>query len=473
MQDDLLSENAAPSPPPVMGHADGPATVAPAMEKNPQAAESNGSSRAVFVVATIMVGIGAGLGGMTLALVLHLIQHLAYGYSLDAVISPESFLQGVSAATPVRRVAVLALCGAIAGFGWFLVYRFGRPLVSIRRAVDAQTDHGMPVLSTTVHALLQIVTVALGSPLGREVAPREIAATFAGWLSSRLGLSAEDGRILVACGAGAGLAAVYNVPLAGALFTLEVLLTSFRLPALIPAVATSVIAAMVAWIGLGDEAQYEFQHFALSSSLVAWSIVAGPFFGFGGYWYARLAAAARRRAPRDGRLVLWCVASFVLIGLLSIQFPQLLGNGKGPTQLGFDSHLGIGLAASLLLLKLFSTTATLWAGAEGGLLTPGLTIGALLAIILGTLWNLVFPQAPPGAFAIVGATAFLAASMKMPLTAIALLAEFTRVDHDLLFPMLFAVAGSMSLFHVISRKGRGLGSTTPSVISAPPGAQNR
>ena len=118
----------------------------------------------------------------------------------------------------------------MAGLGWWALYRFGRPLVSIRQAVKSD-DPRMPLVSTTVHALLQIVTVALGSPLGREVAPREIGSALAGWLSRRAGLSVAQSRIMVACGAGAGLAAVYNVPLGGAVFVLEVLLGTFGWPA--------------------------------------------------------------------------------------------------------------------------------------------------------------------------------------------------------------------------------------------------
>jgi H+/Cl- antiporter ClcA len=180
------------------------------------------SSLAALAAVTLLTGLGAGLGGMLLALLLHGIQHVAYGYSLTHVISSESFLQGVAGALPERRVLILTLCGLVAGLGWWSLYRFGRPLVSIRQAIKSD-DPQMPLLSTAVHALLQIVTVALGSPLGREVAPREIGSALAGWLARRVGLPVAQSRIMVACGAGAGLAAVYNVPLGGAVFVLEVL----------------------------------------------------------------------------------------------------------------------------------------------------------------------------------------------------------------------------------------------------------
>ena len=390
---------------------------------------------------TIAVGVVAGVAGMSLALLLHLVQHLAFGYGLDASTRGQSFLVGVTAAAPWHRIAALAACGLVAGFGWWATYARGRPLVSIRQAVGS-TDACMPVV-TVAHALLQIVTVGLGSPLGREVAPREVGALTATWLSRCAGLGREETRIMVACGAGAGLAAVYNVPLAGALFTLEVLLQSFSLASAVPAVATSVIAATVAWVGLGDDSQYRIPHLETGASLVCWSLLTGPLFGVAGYWYARLATAARARAPRDRRLVPWCFAVFLLIGAASIPFPHLLGNGKGPIQLGLDGDLGLRLAAILVVLKVAATTACLRAGAEGGMLTPGMTIGALLATLLGLGWDALWPGTSTGAFAMVGAVAFLSSSMSMPLTAVALIMEFTRMDHDFLVPVMLAVGGAL------------------------------
>lgn len=408
----------------------------------PAASSPTASPFARLAVVTVLTGIGAGLGGMLLALLLHAIQHIAYGYSIAHVIGSESFLTGVTAAEPLRRVAVLAVCGIVAGGGWWALYRYGRPLVSIRRAVRA-ADPRMPFVSTTVHALLQIVTVALGSPLGREVAPREIGSLLAGRFAHAARLPPDDCRLMVACGAGAGLAAVYNVPLGGAIFVLEVLLGTFELRALIVAVVTSAIAAVVAWIGLGNEHQYTVPAFVLSTPLVAWSIVCGPLFGFAAYGFVRLTSRARANAPKDWRLPVFALLNFAVIGVLAMGFPQLLGNGKGPAALGFDGTLTIGFAATLLVLKVLIEAGSLRAGAEGGLLTPGLANGALLGVVLGGLWSAVWPGASLGGCALIGATAFLAASMQMPITAVVLMLEFTRANHDSLVPMLLAVAGSL------------------------------
>jgi H+/Cl- antiporter ClcA len=430
---------------------------------SPSRSHTGGRRLAVFAVVTLLTGIGAGLGGMLLALLLHAVQHIAYGYSVDHLASGESFLSGVSAASPARRFVALVTSGLVAGFGWWALYRFGRPLVSIKKAVKAD-DPRMPVLTTVGHALLQILTVALGSPLGREVAPREIGAVWSGWLAHRAGLTAAECRIMVACGAGAGLAAVYNVPLGGALFVLEVLLGTFEWSALAPAVVTSAVAAMTAWIGLGNEHQYVIAQLELSEPLVVWAALCGPIFGLAAWGFDRLTTHARAHAPKDHRLPILSLLNFAVIGLLVMFLPQLAGNGKGPATLSFDGDLTIGLAATLLVLKVAIEAGSLRAGAEGGLLTPGLTNGALLAIVLGGIWNVVWPGTALGGFALVGAGAFLAASMQMPITAVVLMFELTRVNHDFLIPMLLCIAGSVSTFKWLAR---------PPVALAPANAQRK
>ncbi len=159
----------------------------------------------------------------------------------------------------------------------------------------------MPAGTTTIHALLQIVTVALGSPLGREVAPREMGALGAGMVARKLGLMADETRTLVACGAGAGLAAVYNVPLAGALFSLEVMLLSFSWEKTLAAIITSAIAAWTATLGLGEESQYHFTSDILPHSFLWWAIIAGPILGAGAGSFAKRPARPARAFEATGR----------------------------------------------------------------------------------------------------------------------------------------------------------------------------
>ena len=390
-----------------------------------------------------LAGIGSGLVGIALVVLLHVIQHVAYGYDVYELVGGESFFEGVSAASPGRRVGVLVVCGVVAGAGWYILQRHARRLVSVDQAVRAANPR-LPIVATITDGLLQLITVALGSPLGREVAPRQISATWASWLAIRARIGVEHRRVLIACSAGAGLATVYNAPFGGALFALEVLLRTFRLDTVVIALATSAIAVVVAWTALGNEPMYSVPSIAPTASLIVWAIMTGPVFGLVAAGFRRLETVSRAKAARGWRLPLVALGNFAAIGLLAIPFPELLGNGRAPAQLGFSGELTIGLAAVLLALRIAITATSLRAGARGGMLTPCLSNGALLAIVLGGSWSLLWPGGPLAAFAIIGATSFVATAMHMPLTAVVLVVELTWIDHAYVLLMLLSVITSLA-----------------------------
>ncbi|MEN3205204.1 chloride channel protein [Klebsiella pneumoniae] len=402
----------------------------------------------IRLIAVVLTGILAGLSGMVLALILHAIQHLAFGYSYGQIVGSVSFLQGVTEVPPRRIVAIVA-GGAVAGFGWWLLGRYGQRRVSIAAAV-ANPCVPMPAGTTTIHALLQIVTVALGSRLPRSGARKW--ARWGGMVARKLRLLEDETRTLIACGAGAGLAAVYNVPLAGALFSLEVMLLSFSWEKTLAAMMTSAIAAWTATLGLGDESQYHFVSSALPHTFLWWAILAGPILGTGAWLFRKATSAARSRARSNWQMPVFCLLGFSLLAILSLYFPELPGNGKGPMQLALSDGLPLSMVAVLLVLKMVVILAVLRGGAEGGLLTPGLAVGGLVSLLLCALWQLGFPGGDKSSFAVVGAAAFLAASMQMPLTAVALVMEFTHMDHSYLAPALLCAAGAFLTCRVLDKK---------------------
>ncbi len=392
-------------------------------------------------LALLLTALFAGTAGMAIALILHGIQHLAFGYSQQSLIGGAPFLQGVTDASALRRVASLTLAGLIAGWGWWLLARYAKKRVSVSAAVN-DVAHPMPTFTTLMHALLQVVTVAMGSPLGREGAPREVGALFGGGIARRIGLNGPDTRLVIACGAGAGLAAVYNVPLAGAIFTLEVLLVSISWDAVIAAITTSSVAAFVSALVLGNERQYLFSAPTAPLSLVIWAALSGPLFGYAASRFRLMTARARAGVQTNWQLPLFCFCAFACLGLLAIWFPQLPGNGRGPVQLSFGGGVTLQLAAILIALKVLTIWMVLRSGAEGGLLTPGLAIGALLGAMLFLLVGRFFPDGTMAEFALTGGAAFLASSMMMPLTAIVLLMEFTGMDFSFFVPLTLCVAGA-------------------------------
>ncbi|MCX7115196.1 MAG: chloride channel protein [Gammaproteobacteria bacterium] len=389
-----------------------------------------------FMFCTLLTGVGIGFIGILLIVLLHFVQHIAYGYSDEQF----SFLLGVEAASPQRRLAILSLCGVVAGLGWWCIFRYGKPLVSIDASLNMNKPH-FPIIETLLHALLQIVTVALGSPLGREKAPREISALWACWLSQNIKLDTAQTKCLIACAAGAGLAAIYNVPLGGTLFTLETLLMTYSLRAILPALTTSVIAVLIVRFVLGNHLQYHLAPLQFNNALIIWSILASPILALVACWFKRITTLAAKKSQHNWQLPVFSLINFIMIGALAMFFPALLGNGKSPAQIEFGPTVALELSATLLALRLFITWSSLRAGAHGGILTPSLANGALLGAVLGGIWQLFVTSSHDSVntFAIIGATAFLAVAQKIPLTAIVLMFEFTGFQLSFLPPVVCCV----------------------------------
>jgi CIC family chloride channel protein len=404
-----------------------------------------------FWCIVVVLGVVTGFGASALVGILHLVEHLAFGYRSGP------FLDGVAAAASWRRVVALVVAAVIVAVG---VYVLGRmPVgggIEVSESVWLRGGR-MAVIPSVARAVLSIVTVGLGVSLGREGAPQLVGAASASWLSDWGGLPTWQRRLLVASGAGAGFAAVYNVPLGGALFALEVLLGTLSLPLVLPALATSVIATVVAWIALGTGPTYRLPSYAVHPQQLAWAALAGPIIGAVAIWWVRVIAWAGTHRPQGrGRYIAPFVV-FPILGLVSIRYPELLGNGKGVVQLAAVGSISFGLLWVLLILKPLATAACLWTGSPGGLFTPTLTVGALLAGILGYGWLHLFPGARIGSYAIIGGGAFLAASMQGPLSGVVLVLELTRSFDSLMAPTLLAVVEAT----VIARR---LGA--PSIYSA-------
>lgn len=395
-----------------------------------------------LVIVTILVGVGSGISGLIVSLSLHALEHLAYGYSSG------TFLRGVLDASPARRVIALGIAGVIGALGWWALRRWARPVVSVEASVAGES---MPKRVTIANAALQIVIVGLGASIGREVAPRELGAMVAGWLSERAGLTSRERRIIVACGAGAGLAAVYDVPLGGAVFAVEILLAELSLATALPALATAAIATLVAQLAVPTGPLYTLPKLAFTPTLLIWSVVAGPVVGFAALGFVAAARRALTHRVSGNWILLVMPLIFLAVGFLAIPFPSVLGNGRALGQVAFDGTVPLLLMAALLVGKAIATTGTIYSGAAGGTLTPSLALGAALGAVLGAAWSLCWPGSPVVAFAFIAAAAFLASSMRAPFTALILILEFTGQGPSLLAPTMVAIAGSVAVTYLFNR----------------------
>jgi len=396
----------------------------------------------------VLVGIGSGLGGAALMELLKGVQHLAWSYHIG------DFLEGVQGASATRRVVVLAIGGVVAGGGGLLLA--GRGTAEISEAIWLR-DARLPLLASLARAVHSIVIVGLGASLGREAAPQQAGAAVASALSDWAKLPDWQRRLLVACGAGAGMAAVYNVPLGGALFALEVLLGTLTLSLVLPALATSLIATAVAWIALPTHPTYAIPTYTIHASQVVWALIVGPIAGLAAVGYIRLIALAHAVRPSGWMRLAAPIVVFTALGAVAVAYPQILGNGKNIVQLALVARLSVALLAVLLVLKPLATAACLGSGAPGGLFTPTLAFGVLLGGLLGEAWSQIWPGAPLGGYAIIGGAAVLGAAMQGPLAAVVLLLELTHHGDSLMVAVLLAVVEATVLARVLG---------APSIYSA-------
>jgi H+/Cl- antiporter ClcA len=408
----------------------------PSPQPNLATVDDEPGGRAVFWLAVVLSGTGAGLVGGVLMRLLLATEHLAWNYESGTL------LEAAKRDAPSRHVWMLLAAGMLVGLGNWLLDRTLGKSGEVSSAI--WSDFGnVPIVATLARAVQSIVTVGMGSSLGREAAIKQSGGAIACGVARGLKLSPERRRVLVACGVGAGMAAAYNVPLGGALFAIEVLLGAMTLDLVLPALAMSAIATVASWALLPTGPIYHVPEYPLSVSLVLWSLATGPLCGLAAVFLIRSVAWAEAKKPRGWIAVLIPLAILGLLGLASIPFPDLLGNGKDTVENAFNDQARGSLLPVLPLLKLLAIVACLACGARGGLFTPTMMIGALVGGLLGHAWQLVLPGAPVGCCAVIGSCALLAAASQGPVSAVVLTLELTRHLDATMVPILLAVTGAM------------------------------
>jgi chloride channel protein, CIC family len=292
-----------------------------------------------------------------------------------------------------------------------------------------------------VKSLSALFTNASGGSIGREGALVQLSAMVASlagrlqrWTTPRL-------RLLVGCGAAAGIASAYNAPIAGAMFVAEIVLGSMAMEIFGPLVFASVIATLTVRGFLGPGPLYEIPLFRLNGN---WEI--GPYvlLGLGSGliapWFIRLLRASEKWAGHiSAPVYLKMCAGGLVVGALAVFYPQVCGNGYSVINEILRGQWFWQTLVLILIFKVLATTATFGSGAVGGVFTPTLFIGANLGFLFGTgTQHLTGSLAVnPSAFALVGMGAFLAAATHAPIMAIIMIFELT-LDYQIILPLMLA-----------------------------------
>lgn len=416
--------------------AESPAATSARVEENPQPNLQELTVPLRLWPAILLTGVGAGITSGLLMKLLRLVQHACYRYREG------DFLHGVEGVSGMHRVVVLACAGVVAAV--VLVLRRRLPDAKGSDLNESIWNHWgqLPQWKMTVNALLSIVIVGMGAALGREAALKQFGGLVGAKLSLWTRLTPAQRKLLVACGAGAGMAAAYNVPLGGALFTLEALLGTASMAAALPAFATAFVATAVSWSMLPNEPTYQLPYLPATSSLFWWALVCGPLMGYAAVWFVRGLHWAKDHKPRGWAVAVMPVVVFIALGVAAIRFPALLGNGKNVVQLAFEPRFGAGLILWLLVLRPLATIACLRAGAPGGLFTPTMTFGALTGAACAQGWSHLATSVDQRSCAVVGAGAVLAAATQAPISSVAFILELTYNASTLMVPLLLAVVAA-------------------------------
>jgi CIC family chloride channel protein len=320
--------------------------------------------------------------------------------------------------------------------------------------------------ATVVKSLSSLVTISSGGSIGRE-GPMVQLASMLGSLFGRMAkFSPARLRLLVACGAAAGIACAYNAPLTGAFFVAEIVLGSIAMESIGPLIVSSVVATVIASQFLGAQPVYHMPNFG---AVPNWQLIAHALLGVVAGLCAPLfflllrtgeALFSRMRLPLYLKLGL----GGLIVGAISIGQPGVWGNGYGVVESVLNSSWTWKALLIILVLKVLATVATTGSGAVGGVFTPTLFCGAVLGALYAKGLHVIFPHhaISIGSFAVVGMGCFLAAMTRAPIMSILIIFEMTRDDATIMPLMLacvasFYVARGLSPDSVYSRQLRGHG----------------
>ena len=364
-------------------------------------------------------------------------------------------LESIQDEPPLERILIPVAGGLVVGLiGWiFKVRTRGGGINTIIQGVALRGGF-IPLRTAAPRDAAAIVTISTGGSLGREGAMALLASAMGSHLGRRLKLTTQQTRILVCAAAAGALATVYNAPIGGALFALEILIGNFALDVLGPVVVVTVISTLVARSFMGELPRFEIPHYELVS---AWELgpylVLGVVTGFTARLFVKVLFSTQdvfERLPVSR----WFkpAAGMLVLGLLGWQWPQVYGNGFEATNLTLREQLPFTLLLVLIPVKILASAVTFGSGGAGGLFTPSLLLGALVGGSFGYGVHYLFPEvtADYGAYALVGMGGVLAGITHAPLMAIMMIFEQTN-SYQIILPLMFVCIVS----HFTMRVARG------------------
>lgn len=398
------------------------------------------SEQTIHLLIAGVVGVAGGLTNLAFHLSTETIQELVFRQNGDIA-------QVVGRLAWWERLAVPALGGLAAGACLFWGLRlFGRQGSSNLLEVVVAGNGRLPFRTGLIKSVSSMLSIGSGASIGREGMITQFSATLASKLGQRAQWQPYRLRMLVACGAAAGMAAAYNAPIGGAVFAAQIVLGNFSMNLFAPLVVASVIATMVSRSFFGIEPWYHVPSYVEFTRItqLPWFLLLGFLAGGLGAVFLKLLRTSEQVFQRLPLPLYWrMTAGGLAVGAIALGFPGVWGNGYDATNQILHNQFALGALAGLFLAKLLAILISVGSGAVGGVFTPTLFLGAALGGLFGTLLHLggYALTLPTPAFVLVGMSSVLAATTHSPLLAMIMVFEIS-LNYTLVPPLMVACAVS-------------------------------
>lgn len=292
-----------------------------------------------------------------------------------------------------------------------------------------------------VKSIASAVTIGTGGSVGREGPIVQIGAAIGSTIGQLARLPSDQLKTLAACGSAGGIAAVFNAPIAGAFFALEVVAGNFAMPSFGPVILSSVLATVISRAYFGDHPAFVVQPYAVEHGAeIAAYVGLGLFCGVVAAAFVWVLDRFESAAPRVPIPKIWRpAAGGLVLGAMLLAIPEVYGVGYSTMDAVLRGDLSWRSLVVLLPAKMFATSLTLASGGSGGVFLPSLFIGSVAGGLYGIAAAALLPvSAGPGAYALVGMAGVLSAATHSPITAMILLFEVTG-DYKIILPVMIVV----------------------------------
>lgn len=398
----------------------------------------------------VVIGLIAGFGAVGIKELINIVSELSFH-------GEGSLLDNIRALPWYYILFVPAIGGLISGpLIYFLAPEAkGHGVPEVMEAVLLRSGKIRPRVAF-VKAIASAITIGTGGSVGREGPMIQIGSTLGSAVAQFFHLPPKRMKVLVGCGAAAGIAAAFNAPIAGALFAIEIILMDYAVAAFSPIVIASVIATVVSHSFEGNFAEFTVPGYSMVSNYeVILYIIMGAFSGIISWMYIKVLYFSEDFWDNKVKLKPYIKPLFggLIVGAIGLLFPEILGVGYDSMDAALNNNQIWQIAIVLVFLKMIASSMTLGSGGSGGVFAPSLFIGAMFGVFFGSIVNMLFPEytASPGAYALVAMGGLIAGTTRAPITAIIIVFELTK-ETSIILPLMLTCTLSMIVSTKFSRE---------------------